>query len=401
MDTRSDYIRRSRKGSRLNKRLAVTGVLGVVACASLFAYELGGIAPAEAPRQARAVADATAPAPAMLRTAAPAAAAPAPARRIYPYSIVPGGVHDSQELARVIAADQVVAAHYAGFDAAAFTVKTVDKPRAVYVSYRKGDKVYWTAKKLQLVKGETLLSDGTNDIRTRCGNRISDVPMLPVEAKGPTAEELDAFVDQAASDEDGGTQQVNAESDENPAGEGYRLQTFANGGIVEPAGGTQDRSRYAPRWNGPDSFAGGGSGGLPLFLTNNVEQNVPATGNGGSGSGSGADTGAGTGGDNGTPGKTETSADIPAPVDTSGPKPSDTPPPSGQPGTPNQPDTDPGTKPSIPDTLTPPTTNTPGKPTAPGKAPAKPTDVPEPGTLWLGVVGVVALVAARRRKKPS
>jgi hypothetical protein len=268
----------------------------------------------------------------------------------------------------VIAADTVVAAHYADLDPARFTVRTVDKPRAVYVSYRKGDKVYWTAKKLQLVKGETLLSDGTNEIRTRCGNRISDVPMLPIETNGPAAEELDAFVAQA-EDDDGSTEQVKSDPVENPAGEGYRLQTFADGGGVAPTGGTPQRTSYTPDWNGPDSYGRGSAGGSPLLLGKDVEQNVPATR---------------TGDDKDNPGNTGNTGKTPTSADT----------PADTPGTP------PGTTtPTIPRPLTPPTKDEPGKPTDPGKTPTRPTNVPEPGTLWLGVAGAVALLAARRGKK--
>jgi len=415
MDTRSAYIRRSRKGSRLNKRLAAAAVLGVAGCASLFAFALGETAPAAPAAPVPALAAAATPTPVVLRTAAPADTAAAPARRVYPYSIVPGGVHDSQELARVMAADKVVAAHYAGFDPAKFTVRTVDKPRAVYVSYRKGDKVYWTSKKLQLAKGETLLSDGTNEIRTRCGNRISDVRMLPVEAKGPSAEELDSFVEQA--DDDGSVQETGFGTDSNPAGHGYQLHTFENGGVVMPVSGSQPRSTstFGARGPGFDGFGGGGAGGIPLFLTNNVEKDVPATNGGGSGSGSGSSgssgPGAGTGSGPGTPGTTETVATPPTEV-TGGDKPSGTTPPSATPGKPDQPSGDPAptvpstpttpstpSTPTIPDALTPPTTDVPGKPGTPGTTPPKSTDVPEPGTPWLGAVGVVALLAARRGKK--
>src|SRR5690349_1473084 len=106
MDTRSAYIRRSRKGSRLNKRLAAAAVLGVAGCASLFAFALGETAPAAPAAPVPALAAAATPTPVVLRTAAPADTAASPARRVYPYSIVPGGVHDSQELARVMAADK-------------------------------------------------------------------------------------------------------------------------------------------------------------------------------------------------------------------------------------------------------------------------------------------------------
>jgi hypothetical protein len=47
-----------------------------------------------------------------------------------------------------------------------------------------------------LAEGETLLSDGSSEVRTRCGNRISDVPQLPVEARGPTPEVLDSSVEE-------------------------------------------------------------------------------------------------------------------------------------------------------------------------------------------------------------
>ena len=38
------------------------------------------------------------------------------ARPVYPYSIIPGGVHDPKELERVFERDPVVAAHYRNFD---------------------------------------------------------------------------------------------------------------------------------------------------------------------------------------------------------------------------------------------------------------------------------------------
>jgi hypothetical protein len=113
---------------------------------------------------------------------------------VYPYSIVPGGVSGAAELARVIRKDRVVAEHYAGFDVDRAQKRTVTTPRAVHVSYRKGDKVYWTAKKLMLAQGETLLADGSHEVRARCANRISDTPQLPVEAHEPSAEELDSSV---------------------------------------------------------------------------------------------------------------------------------------------------------------------------------------------------------------
>ncbi|WP_449405647.1 hypothetical protein [Massilia phosphatilytica] len=152
MDYRTAYIRRSRKGSRLKKRVAAIGLLGVAACAVVFALEMReSAAPPAMQAQAQApAADTATPAPVVLRTAAQAETKKT--RRVYPYSIVPGGVIDRRELAHAVVADKVVAAHYAAFETARATVETVTKPRAVYVSYRKGDKVFWTSKKLQLAR---------------------------------------------------------------------------------------------------------------------------------------------------------------------------------------------------------------------------------------------------------
>jgi hypothetical protein len=393
MDYRTAYIRRSRKGSRLKKRVAAIGLLGVAACAVLFALEMRatGAPPAV---QARAPADAATPAPVVLRTAAQVETKKT--RRVYPYSIVPGGVIDRSELARAVVADKVVAAHYAAFETSKATVETVSKPRAVYVSYRKGDKVFWTSKKLQLAAGETLLTDGQNEIRTRCGNRISDIPRLPVEAKGPSEEELDSSVEQA-QEGDGNVEQVGFALDGNPAGGRYQLKTFATGDTAS-TGGTSGTSRDTaiPGFSiNRDNILDGGT--LPVAKDSKSSSDTAGTGtdSGGSETCTPGTGGTGTGGtrsgtgDPGTGGTGGTSTG-----GTSGTTPGGTT--TGGTQTP----TDTGTTPSSPPgTLLPPTTDLPGQTNDPGKTPVKPTDVPEPGTLWLGGAGAVALLAARRARK--
>jgi hypothetical protein len=112
------------------------------------------------------------------------------ARTMYRYSVVPGGVYSRSELQVAVATDPVVAAHYQGFDVSRARLTRVDKPRAVHVSYRLGDKVYWTRDKIWLRAGEALLTDGEHQIRGRCGNRVSEL------IEGPPAMEeipLEAF----------------------------------------------------------------------------------------------------------------------------------------------------------------------------------------------------------------
>jgi len=118
---------------------------------------------------------------------APVVKPPDPApfpRKIYPYSVIPGGAYSGEELARARRIDGVVAAHYSDFEAGAVTVRTLPQDTYLYVSYRKSDRVYWTANKRRIPKGEVVLSDGKHLARTRCGNRLSAAPQLPIAA-GP------------------------------------------------------------------------------------------------------------------------------------------------------------------------------------------------------------------------
>ncbi len=103
-----------------------------------------------------------------------------PQRRLYPYSVIPGGVESAQELRNAIAHDPLVAEHYANFDLSRAHIVRLTHDREVYVSYRLGDRIFWTKKRLLLRAGETVISDGKHEARTRCGNRISEKPVQPV-----------------------------------------------------------------------------------------------------------------------------------------------------------------------------------------------------------------------------
>jgi hypothetical protein len=111
-------------------------------------------------------------------------------RPLYPYSVIPGGAANPQELKTAVEHDSVVAAHYADFNLANAHVVRQDADRPMYVSYRLGDRVFWSTRALVIHKGENLISDGTHEARTRCGNRLSANPETPVSSAQPPAEVL-------------------------------------------------------------------------------------------------------------------------------------------------------------------------------------------------------------------
>jgi len=119
-------------------------------------------------------------------------AASRPRRPIFPYSIVPGGVRDAGELQSAASHDPVVAKHYSDFRIAASHTVRLEKPLKMYVSYRRNNQVYWTSNRMLVPAGESLISDGENLARVRCGNRLSAIAAKPVSASEPTKEELNA-----------------------------------------------------------------------------------------------------------------------------------------------------------------------------------------------------------------
>jgi hypothetical protein len=113
-------------------------------------------------------------------------------RPVYPYSVVPGGVKDAQELKWAAQHDPVVAAHYAGFDYDHARVVRLVLARTAYVSYRIGNKVYWTRKRVKLKKGETVITDGKMTARTRCANRVEEVPLAATSRAEPPVSAMEA-----------------------------------------------------------------------------------------------------------------------------------------------------------------------------------------------------------------
>ena len=106
-------------------------------------------------------------------------------RPVYPYSVVPGGVKDARELKWAADHDPVVRAHYAGFDYDHARVVRLVLARTAYVSYRIGNKVYWTRHRVTLKKGETVITDGKITARSRCANRVEEVPQQATSSSEP------------------------------------------------------------------------------------------------------------------------------------------------------------------------------------------------------------------------
>lgn len=110
---------------------------------------------------------------------------------VYSYSVIPGGVSSAQGLQAALRRDPIAAAHYAGFRVQDARLIHLTSERRAHVSYRMGDNIYWTRKEITLHAGETLLTDGTNFARTRCGNRIADVPAGPTSPAEPPVNVID------------------------------------------------------------------------------------------------------------------------------------------------------------------------------------------------------------------
>lgn len=112
-------------------------------------------------------------------------------RPVYPYSVVPGGVEDVHELKWVADHDPVVASHYAGFDYDHARIVRLTLARTVYLSYRIGNHVYWTRRRVTLHPGEKILTDGRKSVRARCGNRVEDAPQVEVSTLDPPVWKFD------------------------------------------------------------------------------------------------------------------------------------------------------------------------------------------------------------------
>jgi hypothetical protein len=110
---------------------------------------------------------------------------------VYPYSVVPGGVKNADDLRNVASRDYVVRRHFANFDFSRAQLIRSAEAREVYLSYRIRNTVFWTRKRVRLLPGELLLTDGNITARARCGNQISDTAKPEVSEEEPAEDVLD------------------------------------------------------------------------------------------------------------------------------------------------------------------------------------------------------------------
>ncbi len=115
-------------------------------------------------------------------------------RKVFPYSIVPGGAQNLDEAKRAMG-DPALKTNYAGINFTKLRLVKLTKNLSGYVSYRWGDKIYWTSKMLTLRPGEMVFTDGVYLVRGRCLNGYSAQPMLPIWPNEPTEKVLDTPVE--------------------------------------------------------------------------------------------------------------------------------------------------------------------------------------------------------------
>jgi len=116
---------------------------------------------------------------------------PAQKRGVYPYSVVPGGVEDLDDLRRATQHDYVVWQHYARFQYEHARLVRATEARQVYLSYRLRDRIFWTRKRVRFHVGELLLTDGNITARAKCGNQVSETPKPDVSEEEPADDVFD------------------------------------------------------------------------------------------------------------------------------------------------------------------------------------------------------------------
>jgi hypothetical protein len=166
--------------------------------------------------------------------------------RVYPYSVVNGGVHSVQELRSAIWRDPVVARHYSNFKLDRARVIDAKADRDFHVSYRISDEIFWTKKRLKVAKDEKLITDGTNFTRTRCANVLSEVIPGKTSPDEPTPQVFDTPTPPPSDPAPftppvviGGGPPASTRPPSDPTP--FIIPAVIGGGSAGPAGGSRDR----------------------------------------------------------------------------------------------------------------------------------------------------------------
>ena len=102
-----------------------------------------------------------------------------PTRPRYSHSLIPGGVSSIIELRETLNGDPALASWFRTFDFDHAHETTLPVGIWAYVSFRVGDKIRWTQKRIWLPAGEKVITDGTTDILMRCGNSLAAILQEP------------------------------------------------------------------------------------------------------------------------------------------------------------------------------------------------------------------------------
>lgn len=112
-------------------------------------------------------------------------------RPVYPYSVIPGGVQDPDDLRLAAAEDRAVKDHFSLFRWERARIIQLHKAAMMHVSFRLGNQIFWTKKKIRIPAGEKLITDGKIMARTRCGNRVEEMAQPAITDQEPAAEKFE------------------------------------------------------------------------------------------------------------------------------------------------------------------------------------------------------------------
>lgn len=117
-------------------------------------------------------------------------------RKVYPHSLIPGGVRNIDELKWRITQDPSLADWYRGFNWG--TARTcVLQPGRFFVTTRNTEHIGWSSQPVER-GGQSCITDGTRTILTKCGNEVliaqettDEANFPPYEIEAPVYEEIE------------------------------------------------------------------------------------------------------------------------------------------------------------------------------------------------------------------